>query len=520
MSTYDPYEAIKKIFGYKQDWTNYNQSGETEKRNKAAQEAQVYYNQLKENGYGELADELSGAGLQEAEKITNTYGKTGKTAVRKYLKTIGKQYGFTDEDIDKNLSYDNDTGEITFGGMNMGKPYAVVNGVSYMPEEEINNFMKNYVENTGTTLTPDVQIAKGNQWAFDENAELMKMQNSDHELMNNLALENIDYAKNHNPYESDIGKSIMGGFRVQGDRSAGNAIAESASTNSGNLDSFAAAEGARQRAAFEQLGTQAVLEDFNTRMGHLNDIFNNLGIYHQNQYASMGDTISRGAAIAQQVFDQGFSDRQLESAERMATGQNETSLALADKEAKNNIDTINAETQGRKEIIQESAKYSTRDDKSYTYQNGVKVGDENGKPILTKEQATEMNDSGNNSEQVKYALDYYGENGGTNSNDDAWAVFLQYFPEGSEVDDNASKLRNFLNEQLKPYYDSGRRIDEEVIENLIVGNNAKNSNSTKYDIDTIEAKAICNALGLDPSWVDKYKDRWGFNSGKGMKSAE
>ena len=224
-------------------------------------------------------------------------------AVRPYLKTIGKQYGLTDDDIDKNLSYNEDTGEITFGGMNFGKPFSVVNGVSYMPEDQLNQFMSNYAKKTNTSTTSDVQYNSGVQNSQEMNNQLFKTQMSDHDLLTDMAKENNDYVKNHNPYETEIGKSIMEGFTRQGDRSAGNAIADSASSNSGNLDSFAAAEGARQRAAFEQLGKQAVLEDFNTRLDHVNDIFNNLGIYHQNQYASIGDTITREAAIAQQAFD-------------------------------------------------------------------------------------------------------------------------------------------------------------------------------------------------------------------------
>lgn len=303
MATYNPYDAISKIFGYKQDWTKYNQNGEESKKNKAAGDAQAYYNQLRKNGYSELADEMSQAGLAEAEKIKNRYAKTGMTAVRPYLKTLGKQYGFTDADIDKNLSYDDDTGEITFGGMKLGKPFSVVSGVSYMPEDQIGQFMKEYAKNTGTGTVSSAQYQTGMDKAQSMNQQLFDTQLSDHERMNSMAAENNEYIKNHNPYETAIGKSIMEGFTKQGDRSAGNAMADSASSNGGNLDSFAAAEGARQRAAFEQLGKQAVLEDFNVRLNHVNDVFNNLGIYNQNQYASMGDTVSRETAISQQVFD-------------------------------------------------------------------------------------------------------------------------------------------------------------------------------------------------------------------------
>lgn len=303
MSNYDPYEAINKIFGYKKDWANYNQSGDTEKRNQAAKNAQVYYDELRKNNYSSLADELSASGLSESEKINNTYGKKGKTAVRPYLKTIGSKYGLTDADIDNNLKYDTDTGEITFGGMNLGKPVSVISGASYMPEEKLDSFMKSYAEKTGAVSNMENQSKQASYEAQGMNRNLIQTISDDHKTITDLALANTDYAKNHNPYESEIGKSIMDGFRMQGDRSAGNVIAESASTNSGNLDSFAAAEGARQRAAFEQLGKQAVLDDFNARMGHVNDIFDKLGIQHQADYSAIGDAVTRHAALSQQSFD-------------------------------------------------------------------------------------------------------------------------------------------------------------------------------------------------------------------------
>lgn len=96
--------------------------------------------------------------------------------------------------------------------------------------------------------------------------------------------------------------------------------------------------------------------------------------------------------------------------------------------------------------------------------------------------------------------------------DDDWETFTGYF--------SNDKIKNFLNEKLKPYVDNGWEINEDVLEKLIVGTDVKNSNSTTYDIDVEDAKAICNALGLDTAWVDKYKNRWGFNAGKGMKSAK
>lgn len=98
-----------------------------------------------------------------------------------------------------------------------------------------------------------------------------------------------------------------------------------------------------------------------------------------------------------------------------------------------------------------------------------------------------------------------------------WERFMGYFSEDNEKNE---KIKNFLTAQLKPYYDNNWEINEEVLEKLIVGTDAKNSNSTKYDIDVTDAKNICNALGLSSDWVDKYKNRSVFNAGKGMKATK
>ena len=108
-----------------------------------------------------------------------------------------------------------------------------------------------------------------------------------------------------------------------------------------------------------------------------------------------------------------------------------------------------------------------------------------------------------------------GNQGGSNI---SWDEFTGYFTD--------KKVVSFLNEQLKPYFDSGATLNEDVIKNLVVGDDVLNSNSTKYDLDVEDVKAICEKIGaitgvkLDTSWLDEYKNRgwWFFNKGKGMKS--
>lgn len=85
-----------------------------------------------------------------------------------------------------------------------------------------------------------------------------------------------------------------------------------------------------------------------------------------------------------------------------------------------------------------------------------------------------------------------------------------------------TKIKNFIDDVLKPYEDNGWEINEKVIEKLLVGSNngtvVENSNSKLYNIDVEDARKLCNALGLETDWIEKFTNRTWFNAGKGMKS--
>lgn len=191
-----------------------------------------------------------------------------------------------------------------------------------------------------------------------------------------------------------------------------------------------------------------------------------------------------------------------------AARQFDEQIAAADRALGVEKEMGAAENQNKLDQITTAALYSTD-----TVDNLPKVS--------SKSTGSKSSTTGNTANAKTQSYDLLGDDSdadGRDANNDEWDNFMTYFPEEDRNDDRR-KIRAFLTEQLKPYFDNGWEINEEVLEKLIVGTDVKNSNSTKYDIDVDEAKAICNALGLDTAWVDKYKDRWGLNSGKGMKSA-
>lgn len=63
-----------------------------------------------------------------------------------------------------------------------------------------------------------------------------------------------DYNQNYNPYTSDIGKAIANSYKEQGGLAARDAASDSAASNGGNLDSYAAANANRQQLASRMPG--------------------------------------------------------------------------------------------------------------------------------------------------------------------------------------------------------------------------------------------------------------------------
>ena len=70
---YNPYNAVNAIVNFKSDWDKYNKSGDTKARDQVAENAKVYYDQLKKNGYGATADELSALDANGAKYILDQY---------------------------------------------------------------------------------------------------------------------------------------------------------------------------------------------------------------------------------------------------------------------------------------------------------------------------------------------------------------------------------------------------------------------------------------------------------------
>ena len=87
-------------------------------------------------------------------------------------------------------------------------------------------------------------------------------------------------------------KTIMESYGIAGDDAADAESASGAGANSGNLDSYAAANARRQRLAFKNAGQSAALAAYNAEIGNLLNTLNSLGVNVNDLYATWSGDLS------------------------------------------------------------------------------------------------------------------------------------------------------------------------------------------------------------------------------------
>lgn len=457
---FKPYSAISKITELKKKWNDANNAKNEDAKNAAATKAQNYYKMLRQNGYEDIADRLTSYDYDTAKKYAEKYNaSTGKQSTRPYLYSLGKAYGMSQSDIDNLISYDNTTGEISFGGKNIGKPDSTYDGTSYWNDtSKLDDAFNDYATRSGLSRPSALAVNS-------ENENLFKKYNQEYEDL-----------KETNPFKTEEAKAILAKYDLAGLQGRDNAAASGASSNGGNIDSYAAANALRQQAALTTQGQEAVLTAYNQKLEHARSLLSDMGVnidrvYNQDETSKNNDvsrkseiasvtgyvpsewTVSSNpymnedgtiaAATAQRTAYYDLTKQQIDSAERIASGENNTSLALADKEAASALAQIGAQTQSEKELIDHNAKYQ------------AKSGDE-----------------------------YEGYN-----------VFLSMWPV------NETKKRAFIEEFIKPIYEGKEVVTPESLKQLIL------TNSEKYNIDVDDAKKICQVFNVSTEWLSQYRDR-------------
>lgn len=258
---YDPYSAVNAIYKLKGQWDNANKAGNTERKNDIATKAQEYYKQLRSNGYNDIADQLSASNYTQAKSINDKWATMGKTKTRDYLYSLGKSKGMSQSDVDKLIDWDNLTGEVSFGGKKIGTPDAVVDGVSYWSDTSVlDDAFNDYINRSGTVRSKSIAVDQ-------ENEKLFSKYNQEYEDL-----------KNTNPFETETGKAILAKYDLAGLQGRDNQVASGASSNGGNIDSFAAANALRQQSSLINQGQMVALDAHQQKLDHARALLSDMGV--------------------------------------------------------------------------------------------------------------------------------------------------------------------------------------------------------------------------------------------------
>lgn len=291
---YNPYSAVNAIYNLKGQWDSANNAGDETKRNEAAQKAQAYYTQLKNNGYADVADALTASNYSQAKAIRDKWAKMGRSSTRDYLYSLGKAKGLTTSEVDNLIGWDNDTKQVSFGGKVIGTPDTIVDGVSYWSDTTpLDNAFNDYAARSGLTRSKESAV---NQ----ENESLFKKYNQEYEDL-----------KSTNPFTTDEAKSILAKYDLAGLQGRDNEVASNAGSNGGNIDSFAAANALRQQSALVTQGQQVVLDQYQQKLDHARGLLSDMGVnidrvFNQDETAKNNET----ARLSEQASVSGYTPAQ------------------------------------------------------------------------------------------------------------------------------------------------------------------------------------------------------------------
>ncbi len=357
---YDPYIDIKGVYDAKVGWNN---ATTDEERKKYEDAANASRKRLLDNGRFDIANQISseGATAEATKKILDQYSpvkpntflnngtfsrqfvnnylknnsnqnnvveqnnaqvdvatdkmkKLGKTATRDYFYSLGQSRGMTKEDVDKLISWDNDTGEVTFGGKKIGVPDAVVDGVSYWSDTSVlDNAFNDYLQRTSSLEDKNnygINTKIEQNWGTIQKDK--EKYDSEHDKIFDYA--NQDITKT-DEYKSAF-DNIMPAYDLKAMQGRQNQLASGASSNGGNIDSYAAANALRQQAALtaqgQQLAHQIGLESHNARVNNVRNILSDLGVYQRDSWNAMGNVINQQQMEASRIFDNNTTKSQQE----------------------------------------------------------------------------------------------------------------------------------------------------------------------------------------------------------------
>lgn len=306
----NPYTYVNNIYNLKGQYEN--ETDQT-KRNTIANNAQQYYQKLRDNGYGYVADELQKSNYSQSKAINDKWSTYGKTPTRDYYYSKAKSRGLSQSDVDALIGWDNDTKELSFGGQKVGTPDAIVDGVGYWSEEnlaKLDKSMDDYFARSGTAIPTEQLIGQNNTGVKEKIDEYWGTIKGDRDKYYTEYDKVSDYVNKDvtktDEYQSTY-KNIMGKYDMSAMQGRDNAIAGGSASNGGNIDSYAAANAMRQQTAItaegQALAHQLGLGAYQARMDNARQLLSDLGIYQKDSHGSMENAIGLQQDEAQRLFE-------------------------------------------------------------------------------------------------------------------------------------------------------------------------------------------------------------------------
>ena len=360
---YDPYTSIKPIHDYKRQWAEATYAGDYDKANMAAENAKKYYEELRGHGYGDIANELASNDYYGSKKLHDTYATADKVAIRPFFKQLAKSNHLSEDEINDLITYNGSTERVSLGGVDLGLPYSEVDGVSYWDKDKLQKVWDTWIAEAKPESPNGV---KGNAEYSDRFSSAARKQD---EQWGGIGEYNKDYMNMikdfwgyattnlaDSPEFKTMFNAIMPYYNYMGHQDGYNAIASGAATNSGNLDTHAAANAARQRNAQLTKGAaiaaQLGMEAHQNRLNNINNILTTLGAHRESVTNQQNANIDRDMQMYRDAFEFGEVQRTNDHNMSETTKLNDHKIA---QESKLNDHAIKQEEMnnalGRQQII-------------------------------------------------------------------------------------------------------------------------------------------------------------------------
>ena len=231
---YNPYTAVKNISELKGKYHTAKDMGEDPE--KYHSEAMQWYNELDANGYSDIADELSMVDYNGSLDILGRYKPDTEFAVDNFYKDLQNSSAPKPTYSAKNEVGDDYINTILGIGKGESKPQT---------SDTVNSILDSF-KNTDSKLNGELK--------YDANGNVIGGLNIDHY---NTGKNQLDFINNFDYTKQSYFDPIMDTYKLKGDDASRGELASGASSNSGNIDSFAAANANRQQLAFTNAGHEA-----------------------------------------------------------------------------------------------------------------------------------------------------------------------------------------------------------------------------------------------------------------------